>query len=167
MTVASKAINPDLRTFRSLGHKLLQFHGWADQSVSPHSSIEYKDSVDAVLGSYADRSQRAQQDSGDFYRLFRVPGMYNCAAGPGTDFFDGLGALRAWVEEGTAPDRITAAHLTSGRVDKTRPLCPYPQEARYVGSGGGNDANNFSCAVSDSNTRPGFSPKLPLSSQER
>jgi len=53
--------------------------------------------------------------------------------------------MEEWVEKGTAPKRIDASHRTSGVVDKTRPLCPYPQVAKYNGSGNTNDAANFSC----------------------
>jgi feruloyl esterase len=32
-------------------------------------------------------------------------------------------------------------------VIETRPLCAYPQEAKYKGSGDTNDAANFVCAA--------------------
>jgi feruloyl esterase len=81
----------------------------------------------------------------DNYRLFMVPGMGHCQGGEGTDNFDKVAALETWVEKGKAPDQIPASHLTAGKVDKTRPLCPYPQVATYKGSGDTNDAANFVC----------------------
>ena len=74
-----------------------------------------------------------------------VPGMNHCSGGPGTDTFNKVKVMEEWVEKGTAPKQIVASHLTSGVVDKTRPLCPYPQVAKYNGFGDTNDAANFSC----------------------
>jgi feruloyl esterase len=74
-----------------------------------------------------------------------IPGMNHCQGGNGTDKFDGIKALAQWVENGTAPDSIIASHQTAGKVDRTRPLCPYPQTAAYKGSGSTDDAVNFVC----------------------
>ena len=74
-----------------------------------------------------------------------APGMAHCAGGEGPSEFDALGALEHWVEEGAAPAQILASHRTAGQVDRTRPLCPYPQVARYQGSGSIDDAANFAC----------------------
>jgi feruloyl esterase len=74
-----------------------------------------------------------------------VPGMGHCRGGEGPDTFDTVAALEQWVEHGTAPDRIVASHSRDGRVDRTRPLCPYPQVARYNGSGSIDDAASFRC----------------------
>jgi feruloyl esterase len=79
--------------------------------------------------------------------MFLIPGMQHCSGGPGTDNFDMLTALENWVEKGTAPASIPATHRTAGRVDRSRPLCPYPQVAVYSGSGSTDDAANFSCRV--------------------
>ena len=46
-----------------------------------------------------------------------------------------IGALEQWVEHGKAPDQVIASHLTNNLVDRTRPLCPYPQVASYKGTG--------------------------------
>jgi feruloyl esterase len=59
--------------------------------------------------------------------------------------FDKVGALEEWVERGKAPERLTASHSTDSKVDRTRPLCPYPQVARYTGAGSIDDAANFVC----------------------
>ena len=83
----------------------------------------------------------------DVMRLFMVPGMAHCSGGEAPNQFDGLEALEAWVEQGKAPDFIVASHSTDGKLDRTRPLCPYPQVAVYQGRGSTNDAANFSCKV--------------------
>ena len=75
-------------------------------------------------------------------RLFLVPGMTHCLGGPSTDDFDTLDAIQAWVEHGVAPDRIVAKG--SAFPDTTRPLCPYPQYARYA-SGDTKSAASFQC----------------------
>ena len=81
----------------------------------------------------------------DFFRLFMAPGMGHCGGGPGPNTFDAMGALDKWVAQGTAPEKIVASHSTNGNVDRTRPLCPYPQVARWKGSGSTDDAANFTC----------------------
>src|SRR5206468_446462 len=88
----------------------------------------------------------------DFFRVFLVPGMGHCKGGPGTDKFDAVSVLAAWVERGQAPDRITAVHQTAGSVDSARPLCPFPQEARYSGSGDREDAASYVCAAGPQST---------------
>ena len=79
------------------------------------------------------------------YRLFMAPGMAHCSGGEGPDTFDTLAALEQWVEHGRAPDQIVASHSTKGVVDRTRPLCPYPQVAAYKGTGSIDEAANFTC----------------------
>ena len=71
--------------------------------------------------------------------------MGHCAGGEGTSSFDPMSAIEPWVEKGTAPDQIRAAHITNGTIDRTRPLCPYPQVAQYKGSGSTDEADNFTC----------------------
>lgn len=80
-------------------------------------------------------------------RLFMAPGMGHCRGGEGPNEFDKVTLLDEWVEKGTAPERIVAAHMTEGKVDRTRPLCSYPRVAKYKGSGSIDDAANFSCQV--------------------
>ena len=76
------------------------------------------------------------------YRLFMAPGIAHCGGGEGPNDF---AALEQWVEHGKAPDMIRASHTTNGKVDRTRPRCPYPQVATYQGSGSIDDAANFAC----------------------
>ena len=140
----SNAIEANLRPFQARGGRLIQYHGWSDPDITPLNSINYYESVVRFVGEGGNRGLR---DTGEFYRLFMVPGMQHCGGGPGPASFDMLSALENWVEKGIAPDRITASHSTGGAVDRTRPLCPYPQEAIWRGSGSTDDAANFVCAV--------------------
>lgn len=133
------ALDPDLKAFITRGGKLIQYHGWNDPQISPGNSTQYYQRVLDTLGD-ASAVQSA-------YRLFMVPGMGHCAGGPGADTFDMLAALEAWVEQGRPPDRIVAARVTNGIMELTRPLCPYPQVARYKGSGSTDDAANFLCTT--------------------
>ncbi len=130
------ATNPDLRPFFARGGKLIQYHGWTDQQVMPQNSINYYKSVVAAVG---------QAKADESYRLYMAPGMNHCGGGDGPNTFDMLGALDVWREDGNAPDSILASHATAGRVDRTRPLCPYPQVAKYKGSGSTDDAAIFAC----------------------
>ncbi len=130
------ATNPDLRPFRAHGGKLIQYHGWSDPDIPPDNSINYHDSVAATV-----------DNSDGLYRLFMVPGMQHCTGGPVTFSFDSLSALEQWVEQGKAPDQMPAAHLTAGKVDRMRPLSPYPQVAKHKGTGSTDDAANFICSI--------------------
>lgn len=131
------AIDPNLRPFFGHGGKLLMYHGWADPGIAPLNSVHYYSSVVDTLGGAAKTK--------DSVRLFMVPGMGHCRGGDGTDTFDPVAALDQWVTKGQAPDQIVASHSTKGAIDKTRPLCPYPQVATYKGSGDTNTAANFAC----------------------
>jgi feruloyl esterase len=131
------ALDPNLKPFFEGGGKLIQYHGWSDPQIAPGNSTQYYRRVIAAAGDAA-----AVQRS---YRLFMAPGMAHCGGGDGPNTFDTLGALEQWVEEGRAPDMIVASHATGGRVDRTRPLCPYPQLAAYKGSGSTDEATSFVC----------------------
>ncbi len=131
------ATDPDLSRFRARGGKLLMYFGWADPALNPLLGIEYHDRVRAAMGG----------DTGDFFRLFLIPGMFHCSGGAGTGCFDVLQRIVPWVEEGKAPDSILASRLENGKTLRTRPLCPYPQVARFKGSGSIDDAANFRCVA--------------------
>jgi feruloyl esterase len=131
------ATDPDLSIFKEHGGKLIMWHGWADPAITPFRSVRYfLETVDA-LGE--------NEDAAQFFRLFMAPGVHHCGGGPGPNTFDLLSALENWVEGAIAPDRLIASHMTGGVVDRTRPLCPYPREARYIGTGSIDDAANFVC----------------------
>lgn len=138
------ATNPDLTSFRQRGGKLLQYHGWNDQLITPLNSIDYYESVLSFFGAGRDRA-RTLQEVQTFYRLFMAPGMAHCGGGSGPNTFDMLAALEQWVEQGIAPERIVATRVVNGVVDRLRPLCAYPKVAVYSGKGDTNDAANFEC----------------------
>jgi len=148
------ATETNLKPFASRGGKLIIYHGWNDAAISPLNSINYYESVESKMG---------KQDADSFLRLFMVPGMQHCGGGPGPDVFGQMGfsaqndpqhnlytALEQWVEKGSAPSTVIATKQTDGggasAVRMTRPLCAYPEVAKYKGSGDTNDAANFACA---------------------
>jgi len=132
--------NADLSKLRSRGGKLILYHGWADPAISAFGTIAYYDDVVKKAGG------RTQSDT--FVQLFMAPGMHHCQGnGPGPNRFDMLAALDEWVEKGSAPARVVASHATAGVVDRTRPLCSYPQVAKYMGRGSIDAAENFQCVA--------------------
>jgi hypothetical protein len=159
------AADPDLRPFKARGGKLVLYHGWSDSGIPAMSTVNYYESVEAKMG---------LNETGDFVRLYMVPGMQHCLEGPGPNSFgqfdfSSLGAgvqqvppatdrqhsisstLEQWVEKGVAPGPIIATKYVndldpSQGIKMTRPLCPYPQIAKYKGSGDTNDAANFVCS---------------------
>lgn len=139
MTDILSPLDPDLRPFKARGGKLLLYHGWADPAISALGTIDYWNKVGKVVGS--------PQDLASFVALYLVPGMHHCSGGPGPDEFDVLTTLENWSEKGIAPGPVAATHRTSGKVDRTRPLCPHPQIATYTGTGSVNDAASFRCQV--------------------
>ena len=135
--------SPDLSKLRSRGGKLILYHGWADPALSALVTIAYYDDVVKKAGG------RPQSDR--FVELFMAPGMHHCqGTGPGPNRFDMVTALDEWVDKGTAPARVVATHATNGVIDRTRPLCPYPQVAKYTGRGSVDAAESFVCALPES-----------------
>lgn len=144
------ATDPNLSKFRARGGKLILYHGWSDAAIPPLDAIKYYESVRAAMGGSNVES---------FARLYLAPGMQHCGGGPGPDEFGEVGlnppltdpqhnvfaALEQWVENGTAPGAIIATHASAPKMQ--RPLCPYPQVAKYKGSGDTNDAGNFACST--------------------
>ena len=129
------ATDTDLSAFRRRGGKLIMYFGWADPQLNPQMGVEYYEQV----------AEKTGASTNDFYRLFMVPGMFHCGGGVGTSTFDTATQLVKWVESGAAPERIEASRVVQGKVVRTRPLCVYPQVARYKGSGSIDESANFSC----------------------
>jgi Tannase and feruloyl esterase len=140
--------NPtQLSALKNRGAKVMVYHGVADPIFSVDDTKAWYDGLRANNGG----------DASNFARFYRVPGMGHCSGGPATDQFDMLTPLVAWVEQGTAPASVVASARGPGNAagangevpagwaaDRTRPLCPYPQVARYT-SGDVNLAASFSC----------------------
>jgi len=149
---ALNATDPDLKSFKARGGKLILYHGWNDPAITALNTINYYDSLINKMGN---------KDVDSFVRLYMAPGMQHCGGGPGPDSFGAVGnlkfddpqqsldaSLEQWVEKGTAPLRIIASKYASDdnvQPKMTRPLCTYPQAAKYKGSGDSNDAANFVC----------------------
>jgi feruloyl esterase len=127
----------DLSAFRKSGGKLLMTYGWADTILQPMMGVTYYEQVAARHGAATP----------DFVRLFMMPGVAHCGGGIGPDRHDAVTAVIDWVETGKAPDSLLASKVSGGTVVRTRPLCPYPQVARYRGQGSIDDAANFTCSV--------------------
>ncbi|WP_221794030.1 tannase/feruloyl esterase family alpha/beta hydrolase [Oceanobacter mangrovi] len=138
----------DMSTLKNRGAKIMVYHGVSDAIFSIDDTEAWLTSLEATTG-----------DAEEFARLYPVPGMGHCSGGPATDQFDMLSPLVAWVEQGEAPQEIIATARGTGNVggenseipedwaaDRTRPLCPFPQVARYNGSGDVDSADSFTCA---------------------
>ncbi len=126
------ATDPDLSAFAGRGAKIVMYHGTNDHALSLVKTIQYYEEVGETMHGAA-----------RFFRFFFAPGMHHCGGGPGLDTFDAFGPLVAWVEQGKAPNQIIAT--STAMAGRSRPLCPYPQEARYKGHGSIDDARNFVC----------------------
>lgn len=128
--------------FRAKGNKLIVYTGGADPVFSANYHLRwYRRLVERNDG--LERTQR-------FARLFIVPGMNHCGGGPSTSQFDAFASLVDWVENGKAPDSILAtAPAGTPWPGRTRPLCPYPDIARYRGAGDINVAASFECRSDD------------------
>jgi feruloyl esterase len=163
------ANSTDLGEFREHGGKLLMYHGWADPLIPSQSSINY---FNALVGNNGQGFQQASFSSDgspglrrtqSFARLFMVPGMYHCSGGPGPNTFDALSPLVNWVENGVAPETITATKFvadTPPAVQMTRPLCVYPKVAKYNGSGSTSIAANFTCVTDEPDFNQTPAPKF-------
>jgi Tannase and feruloyl esterase len=151
--VDQDAVQTDLSKFSAHRGKLILYNGWADHSTPPMKAVQYFDAV---------RATNANAD--DFVRMFMPPGFYHCNNGPGPNVFGGRGqprsgddimaALDNWVEKGVAPASVVATKFKNDDpaqgVARTRPVCAYPQVAKYTGSGSIDDAKNFVCGATSS-----------------
>jgi feruloyl esterase len=130
--------SPDLSAFKARGGKLIQYHGWADPAIPALDSVDYYKSVQAQMG-----------DTSGFYRLFMAPGMLHCRSGPGPNVLSTLPAVRAWVEDGKAPEIILAAKYQDSdpakKIERTRPLCAWPRRAQWDGKGDKTKSESFRC----------------------
>jgi len=155
---AVNRVMPELRAdktaiqgFIAQGHKAIIYQGWQDPSTNAGPTIRYYGALARANGGAEKLSQGV--------RLFMAPGMYHCRGGPGADLFGGSGhaplppkpendvlwALVQWVEQGKAPASLVATRVEGEGVRFTRRLCPFPQSARYDGTGDAADAASYSC----------------------
>ena len=129
------AKDSDLSEFRDGGGKMIFWHGWSDPALSALATIDYFEAL-----------QRDTEKSDDFARLFLLPGVLHCSGGPGADSVDWLQLIADWVEKGGAPERVVASRIANdGSTELTRALCPYPQVAKYDGSGDPNLESSYAC----------------------
>jgi feruloyl esterase len=126
-----------LTAFKARRGKLLLYTGWADPLIPAADLVNYYESMQKTMG--------GAQATADFARLFMVPGMGHCAGGNAPTRFDALAALEPWIEKGQPPSTMLAAQIVQGQTKRTRPLCVYPQVAKYNGSGSQDEASSFSC----------------------
>lgn len=132
------ANSSDLSAFRDRKGKLLLYHGLSDPTFSALDTLDWYRRLSQAVG--------GETETDEFARLFLVPGMNHCSGGPSTDSFDVLTPLVDWVERGRAPERIDArAGTATPWPGRTRPLCPYPRQARYLGHGSIETAESFAC----------------------
>jgi feruloyl esterase len=148
--------NPDLRKFKAAGGRMISFIGWNDNNIPGGAMVDYYDTVLRTMG--------GEQPTQDFYRLFMMPAVNHCQYGAGGGEADWITALENWVEKGIAPDRVIAHHMRTepyplipgeawaqmarhplppDSFDRTRPLFPYPDVARWSGKGDPDDAANW------------------------
>jgi feruloyl esterase len=125
----------NLNTFSGHGGKLLFWHGVSDPWFSALDTVDYYERLTKANG--------GPEPVRNWSRLFLVPGAGHCGGGPSLDTFDALSAMVRWVEQGRAPDSLTA----TGRAfpGRSRPLCAYPLHAHYTGQGDPEDAASFEC----------------------
>jgi feruloyl esterase len=132
----------DLSKFRAKGGKLIIYQPQTGGPFSPMAMVDYYQTLNAVNGGSAIDYSNTQS----FARLFMMPGAQHCGGGPSTSNIDAFASVVKWVEEGNAPDRIIGtAPSNTPWPGRTRPLCPFPQTAKYVGTGSIEDQANFVC----------------------
>jgi feruloyl esterase len=171
MATVKKKLGPivnavgDLREFKARGGKLLMYHGNFDNTVPVRGSLAYYKSLHG--GTLAEIRK--------FARYFLVPGHAHGLGGPGPNAFGGIdqpdavpfdrehdivAALDHWVEHGVAPERIIATKYVnddpSQGITMTRPICAYPLQPRYKGSGDKTKATSFVCANGTPDNVPTF-----------
>lgn len=132
-----------LQPFLKKGGKIIMYHGLSDVTINGFGTILYYQALAEQNGGY-DKLQNQ-------VRLFLVSGMQHCNDGPEPVFFDTLTAMEDWTEKGVAPNSLIGSYTEDWgkKVTRTLPICKFPEQARYSGSGDVNDAKNWSCPAGD------------------
>jgi hypothetical protein len=170
MNVAAGDFPENAFEFIRQDRKLLMYHGLSDGFITPYRTMQYYKKLADLNGGYHSLQQNVA--------LFAVPGMYHCNGGPGPNNFgqpfhfpggflnvfntylpntdahhDAQTALERWVEQGVAPDYLVASKYPNDDptqpAARTMPLCRFPAQARFTGSGTVTDAANWTCPPDD------------------
>ena len=129
--------NPDIAEFAKRGGKTILWHGISDDTIAVAGTVHYVDAIRRVIGA------RAAEET---LRLYLAPGVGHCSGGGGPQPVGLLSALMGWVERGVAPSALRSENWNEdGATTRTRPLCSYPEYARYRGRGSLNEASSFAC----------------------
>jgi hypothetical protein len=141
MSEIYNSTNPDLSKFKARGGKLLMYQGWADAIVTPAMTVDYYEAVERKSG--------GREGTQDFLRLFMLPGVDHCGLqpGPGADQtgYDPITALEQWVEHDVPPAVLITTKRNKDGTLWTRPVCPYPEVAKFQGGGDRNDPARYAC----------------------
>jgi hypothetical protein len=141
--VATNSDSLDISKFIKHNGKIIWYHGLSDPGPPVLGTIHYYNELAAQNGGL--------QGAAAFSRFYPIPNMGHCTGGPATDQFDMLSPLVQWVENGVQPGPVVASgtHFTSAPTTRSRPLCPYPQQARFIGGAGGDlsVAANYTCVM--------------------
>ncbi len=116
----------NLSSFRHKRGKIITYHGGQDNQITGFNTERF----------YNYLSRGMQLSSGeldDFFRFFRISGMFHCSSGPGAWVFgqggeaaaevpferanNVLAALIRWVEDGVAPDTIEGTKYVNDNVN--------------------------------------------------
>jgi hypothetical protein len=130
-----------LGPFFARGGRLLLSHGWTDGLIPANNTVAFYGQLSSKLPAGRSKNQ---------LRLFMVPGMNHCSGGEGPSAYDTLAALDRWAATGQPPDVLIATRPPGpppGLPPMSRPLCPFPQVARYKGQGPADQAESFTCAA--------------------
>lgn len=120
--------DPDLSAFASAGGKLILWHGLGDPHISPLNTIAYYTAVQQTMSETA---------ANKFVRLYLFPGGHHCAGGEGPFTVDLLSPIMAWVERGTSPNALLAAHTPGNGAGPEGPPPGMPMGGRPPGMADG------------------------------
>jgi hypothetical protein len=129
------ATDTDLTRFQKRGGKLLMYYGWADPALNARMGLEYFEQV----------AKRMGPETGGFFRMYMMPGVFHCGGGVGAGSVNWLEPLVNWVEKGAAPGTLTATKVVQGKVELSRPVCTHPEVVKYKGAGNPAEAGSFGC----------------------